>query len=431
DLSRPSAMAACVKHYLGDGGTAGGVNGGITTLSETTMRATHFPPYEQCAREKMASVMPSYNAWSRSGQTIKQTIDSVSLTHMLKRELNWDGFILTDYDAIPQAFTSGGYSAQNVGTAVMAGCDMAMIPSRDNATMFRSSVQSAVTGGYLTQARLDDAVRRILRIKCRLHLWEHPKSQSAMMSRIGCPDHRAVAREAVRKSLVLLKNANNTLPLKKTEKIVVVGPYADAMGAQCGGWTIGWQGLYSYTPAQVGGGQTILQGLQSIGTTANVTSDPQGNNLSSADKIVLVVGEAPYAEGCGDHGSTDANNPNRSQYPGGVVSIILANCPHASLVDKCYNSGKPVVIVLLSGRPMVLSGELDKCGSFVCAWLPGTEGAGVADVLYGDYRFSGKLTHTWPTSLNQIPINSGLAHADEPKGSGGDPLFACGFGLTY
>jgi beta-glucosidase len=433
DMARPSAIAGNVKHYLGDGGTADGVNGGNTTLSEATMRALHFPPYAACAKEKMGSIMPSYNSWSRNGQAIEETLDSVAINRMLKRELNWDGFVLTDYDAIPQAFGVADYTAQNVCTAVMAGVDMAMIPGNiSKCQAFISAIQSGLSSNLLTQARLDDAVRRILRIKLRLNLWVNPKSQSAMMSRIGCADHRAVAREAVRKSLVLLKNANNTLPLKKTEKIVVVGPYADAMGAQCGGWTIGWQGLYSYTPAQVGGGQTILQGMQSTGSSANVTSDPQGNNLSSADKIVLVIGEAPYAEGCGDNGSTDANNTtNISQYPGKAISIILANCPNASLVDKCYNSGKPVVIVLLSGRPMVLSTEMNKCGAFVCAWLPGTEGGGVADVLYGDYSFTGKLTHTWPASMGQIPINTGTSYTDDPKGSGGTPLYEYGYGLTY
>ncbi|MBN1127943.1 MAG: glycoside hydrolase family 3 C-terminal domain-containing protein [Chitinispirillaceae bacterium] len=436
DQSKPSTIAACVKHYLGDGGTTGGVNGGITTLTEATMRAIHYPPYAACAREKMASVMPSYNAWSRNGQTIKQTIDSVSLTGMLKRELNWDGFILTDYDAIPQAM-AGGYSPLNVGRAVMAGCDMAMIPNdKANCITFISSVQSAVTSGYLTQARLDDATRRILRVKFRMNLWANPKSQSAMISRIGHTDHRAVARESVRKSLVLLKNENTVLPLQRTERIAVVGPWASAMGAQCGGWTLGWQGIYSYTPTSVGGGQTIIQALQNpqFGGS-NIINDPQGNNLTSADKIVLVVGETPYAEGYGDHGFVDPYpsnpDPNLALYPNRTRSILLANCPYASLIDKCYNSGKPVVIVLISGRPMIITGELEKCKAFVCAWQPGTEGLGVADVLYGDYNFTGKLTHSWPNALAQIPVNTGTAYADELKGSGGTPLFSYGFGLSY
>jgi beta-glucosidase len=429
DMSRISAIAGCVKHFLGDGGTAGGVNGGNATLTDATMRALHFPPYAACAREKMASVMPSYSAWTRNGQTIKQTIDSGSLSGLLKGEQKWDGFILSDYDAIPQAM-SGGYSAQNVGRAVAAGVDMAMIPSKANSITFIASVQSAVTSGYCTQARVDDAVRRILRIKLRMRLWENSKSQSTMIGRIGHADHRAVAREAVRKSLVLLKNDSAALPLKKTEKIGVVGPWANAMGAQCGGWTIGWQGLYSYTPTSVGGGQTILQGLQQYSST-NVVSDPQGNSLSSVDKIVLVIGEAPYAEGYGDQGAKESGNANLQLYSGQTMSILLSSGPYASLLDKCFNSGKPVVIVLISGRPMIATGEITKCRAFVCAWQPGTEGIGVADVLFGDYNFTGKLTHSWPGTLEQIPINSGTAYTDDPKGSGGNALFACGFGLTY
>jgi beta-glucosidase len=418
DMSRPSAIAGNVKHYLGDGGTAGGVNGGNTTLSEATMRAIHFPPYAACAKEKMASIMPSYNSWSRNGQAIEETLDSVAINRMLKRELNWDGFVLTDYDAIPQAFGVTDYTPQNVCTAVMAGVDMAMIPGAvSKCQNFISAIQTGLSSNLLTQARLDDAVRRILRIKLRLNLWDHPKSQSAMMSRIGSADHRAVAREAVRKSLVLLKNdavnGAKALPLKTTDKVVVVGPWANKMGAQCGGWTIGWQGDVNYTVTSVGGGQTILQGLQQAGGS-NVTSDEQGNNLTAADKIVVVVGENPYAEGNGDN-----NNPT------------LAGCPNAALIDKCYNTGKPVIVVMISGRPLLIADKLSKCSAFVAAWLPGTEGGGVADVLYGNYSFTGKLTHTWPASLGQIPINTGTVYSDDPKGSGGTPQFEYGYGLAY
>jgi beta-glucosidase len=223
------------------------------------------------------------------------------------------------------------------------------------------------------------------------------------------------------------------LPLQRTERVAVVGPWANKMGAQCGGWTIGWQGTIEYTPASVGGGKTILEGFQQLGGS-NVVWDEQGNNLSGVDKIVLVVGEVPYAEGLGDHGfqpSAFQSCLHCGLYKNGAISMILAECPHAALIDKCNNSGKPVVIVLISGRPMLISDKLDMCAAFVAAWQPGTEGIGVADVLYGDYNFTGKLTHSWPASLDQIPINSGPAYEDEPKGSGGDPLFPYGFGLSY
>jgi beta-glucosidase len=412
DLSNPAAIAACVKHYLGDGGTAKGVTGAVTELSEATMRAVHFPPYAACAREKMASVMPSYSAWKRDGQSIRQSLDSAAMNRMLKRDLAWDGFVLSDYDAIPQALATG-YGTQSAGTVITAGLDMAMISTKANSILWIKSIQEALAGGLLTQARIDDAVRRILRIKFRMNLWGHPKSQASLLARVGCTQHRAIAREAVRKSLVLLKNESAALPLKRTDRVAVVGPWANSMGAQCGGWTIGWQGLFTYTVANVGGGQTIMEGLKQVGG-ANVAWDAQGDNLADVDKIVLVLGEHPYAEGKGD-----SANP------------ALSRLPYAALLEKCAASGKPVVCVLVSGRPMLITDKLDQCKAFVAAWLPGTEGGGVADVLYGDYNFSGKLTHTWPRTLDQIPINAGPVYADEPKGSGGDPLFAYGFGLKY
>jgi beta-glucosidase len=416
DISNPAAIAGCFKHYLGDGGTGGGTNGGITTLSDATMRAIHFPQYIAGARAKMACIMPSYSSWSRgSGQpAIKQTLDSVSVTGMLKREQNWDGFVLSDYDAIPQA--AGSYNPASVAAAIRAGVDMAMIPNRDSCMKYIQSIQTAVSQGLLPQSRVDDAVRRILRIKFRMHLWDHPKSQASLISLIGNADHRAVARDAVRKSLVLLKNSNNALPLKTTDKVLVVGPWADSMGAQCGGWTIGWQGVSTYTPANVGGGQTIFQGLQQVGGAGNVTIDERGTTLgtTTANKIVVVVGELPYAEGMGD-----SANP------------ALSRCRYSPLIDSCYKTGKTVIVVMISGRPLLITDKLALCSAFVAAWLPGTEGIGVADVLYGNYNFTGKITHTWANTLSQIPINTGTVYADEPKGSGGTPLFEYGYGLTY
>jgi len=419
DMSKPSAIACCMKHFVGDGGTANGKTGDVTALSEATMRALHFPPYIAGAKEKMASIMPSYSSWSRNGKTIKETIDSQAITGMLKIEQHWDGFVLSDYEAIPQAQAASGpsYSSATVATAIRAGLDMAMIPNKDSCIKYINAIQSAIPT-LLPQARVDDAVRRILRVKFRMHLWDHAKSQSNLMNLIGNAEHRAVAREAVRKSLVLLKNEAvggvKALPLKTTDKVVVVGPWANSMGAQCGGWTIGWQGDINYTPTSVGGGQTILQGLQQIGTSANVTFDEQGNSLTGADKIVVVVGENPYAEGNGDN-----TNP------------ALSGCPNAALIDKCYNTGKPVIIVMISGRPLLISDKLSKCAAFVAAWIPGTEGIGIADVLYGNYNFTGKTTHTWAASLDQIPVNTGTPYSDEPHGSGTAPLFPYGYGLTY
>jgi beta-glucosidase len=424
DISKNSAIAGCVKHYLGDGGTADGVNGGITTLTETTMRALHFPPYIACAKEKMASIMPSYNSWSRNGTTIEETLDSFAIIGMLENEQKWDGFVISDYDAIPQAFSAVDYNSTSdyqrkyVAPAINAGVDIAMISDYSDALQYIKSIQAAVDSGYVTLTRLNDAVRRILRIKYRMHLWDHPKSQSALILQVGDSTHRAVARAAVRESMVLLKNDSSALPLTSSDKIVVVGPWADSMGAQCGGWTVGWQGVSTYSVSDVGGGETILTGLKTIGNSSNITYNAKGTNLSSsnATKIVLVLGEIPYAEGVGDFSTPALSNSD---------SLIR----YADLVDLCYSSGKKVVIVLISGRPLIITDQLAKCDAFVAAWLPGSEGIGVADVLYGNYNFTGKLTHTWPKTVGQIPINTGSF--GDATGSGGTPLFEYGYGLTY
>jgi beta-glucosidase len=439
DLTRPDAMAACAKHFIGDGGTTNGTNGGVTELSDATMRAIHLPPYKAAVEQGVASIMPSYNAWKRDGQEIRCTNDKYSLTEMLKTGLNWKGFCLSDWDAIPRAMPTTDaahyYADNNVAAAINAGIDMAMIACDWTAydegyiNDYNAAFKRLVEAGTIPMSRLDDAARRILRVKFRLNLFENAKSDASLRAEFGSAAHREVARECVQKSLVLLKNEGNALPLQKSENIVVVGPWANKIGAQCGGWTISWQGAVDNESIV---GTTILEGLQSVGS--NVTFDESGNNLANADKIVLIVGEAPYSETQGDHGLDEASGescPNCYMYAEGKMSIFLKDCPNANLIEQCSASGKPVIIVLISGRPMIITDELAKCGAFVAAWLPGSEGGGVADVLFGDAPFSGKLTHTWPRSFDQIPINTGTAYSDEPKGSGGDPLFEYGYGLTY
>lgn len=439
DLTRPDAMAACAKHFIGDGGTKDGVNGGVTELSDATMRAIHLPPYEAAVQQGVASIMPSYNAWKRDGQEIRCTNDKYSLTDMLKTGLNWKGFCLSDWDAIPRAMKTSNeeyyYFDNNVGAAINAGIDMAMIacdwstPDQGFINDYNAALKRLVDAGTVPMSRLDDAAKRILRVKFRLNLFKNAKSDASLRADFGSASHREVARECVQKSLVLLKNEGNALPLQKSENIVVVGPWANKIGAQCGGWTISWQGAVDNESVV---GTTILEGLQSLGS--NVTFDESGNNLANADKVVLVVGEAPYSETQGDHGLDEASGescPNCYMYAEGKMSIFLKDCPNANLIEQCNASGKPVIIVLISGRPMIITDELAKCNAFVAAWLPGSEGKGVGDVLFGDVPFSGKLTHTWPRSFDQIPINTGTAYSDEPKGSGGDPLFDYGYGLTY
>ncbi|MBN1757127.1 MAG: glycoside hydrolase family 3 C-terminal domain-containing protein [Chitinispirillaceae bacterium] len=443
DLSRPDAVAACAKHFIGDGGTTGGVNGGVTELTEATMRAVHLPPYQAAIGEGLASIMPSYNAWKREGVEIRCTTDKFSLTDMLKTGLNWNGFCLSDWDAIPQALASTDpsyfYFDNNVEASINAGIDMAMIAMEYSATdqtgqqkKVRDYVAALkrVQSSTVPLTRLDDAVKRILRVKFRLNLFAGAKSNASLRAEFGSAAHRAVARECVQKSLVLLKNEANALPLQATDKVVVVGPWASKIGAQCGGWTITWQGDVNHSGIA---GTTILDGLKEVGGAANVTYDQTGENLSSATKIVLVIGETPYAETGGDHGHTNTTGdcPGCSQYPGGKMSINFSDLPNSALLQKCVDSNKPVIVILISGRPLIVTDAVEKSSAFVAAWLPGSEGGGVADVLYNKAPFAGKLRHTWPKTFDQVPINSGTDHADEKHGVGGEPLFEYGYGLTY
>jgi beta-glucosidase len=413
DLSKSNAVAACAKHYLGDGATTNGVNSSTANISDATMRAVHLPQYAACGRENMATVMPSYSQWIRNGQSFPQTTDSYTLTTILKNQLGFDGFYVSDWDAIITTSGCTSYSNSCIASAINAGLDMTMIVTGANATTYIQSIVNQADGA-IPMSRINDAVRRILRIKFRMNLWNHPTSDQNLRAQINSAQSKATAREAVRKSLVLLKNQNNALPLLKTEKVVVVGSYANDMGAQCGGWTISWQGQTGNSSGIAG--QTIFSGLQSVGGASNVTFDQSGSNLSSASKVVVVVGESPYAEGSGDN----------------INSLDLTNTNGAgSLITTCHNSGKPVIVVLLSGRPMIIDGEIANCDAFVAAWLPGAEGGGIADVLYNDYNFTGTLTNTWPASYAQIPINTGPTYADEQHGSGGASLFDYGFGLKY
>jgi beta-glucosidase len=415
DISQVGAISASIKHYLGDGATTNGVNNGNATISPATMQAVHFPQYAACARENAGVTMISYSTWTHDGQTWPQAADPYSMTTLLKGQAGFDGICLSDWDGLLLA--CGGYSNSCIATAVNAGLDMAMIVANVNPGNFIAGVVAGVANNSIPITRVNDAVRRILRLKLRMHLWDHPLSNSTLRGQIFSSAHQADARQAVRESMVLLKNDGNALPLLKTDKVVVVGPYADNMGAQCGGWTISWQGQLGAGPGIAG--QTIWSGLQTAGG-ANISYSSGGTAISGADKIVCVVGESPYAEGSGDEGQN------------GHTVDLSSNNGAGTLISTCVASGKPVILLMLTGRPMILNTSIMSCKAIVAAWLPGSEGAGVADVLYGGtYNFTGTLTHTWPATAGQIPINAGPTYADEQHGSGGTPAFAYGFGLKY
>jgi beta-glucosidase len=260
-----------------------------------------------------------------------------------------------------------------------------------------------VAEGKVLQTRINDAVSRILRVKFQMGLFEHPYTDDpALTAAIGSAAHRQVARQCVRESLVLLKNEHHTLPLsKKVKRLVVVGEGADDLGMECGGWTISWQGHAGNVTT---GGTTILAAIRrAVSPETEVTYSPDASGITNADAVVAVVGELPYAEGRGNATELELD-------PG-----------DAALVEKAKTSGAPVITILLSGRPLILGSALDNCDAFIAAWLPGTEGQGVADVLFGDRKPTGKLPREWPRHEDQAAAND----------MSGEPLFPFGFGLTY
>jgi beta-glucosidase len=411
NMSNPLRVLACAKHFAGDGGTTWGtglpkqnssgrwgLDQGDTRLSESELRELHMQGYVTAVKAGVGSIMPSYNSWNG----IKCSGSKRLLTEILKGELGFEGFLISDYAALNQL--PGDYKTQ-IETSINAGMDMVMVP--DKYVEFYTDLLDLAKQGRVPASRIDDAVRRILRVKFALGLMDKnrsPLADRSLHKTFGSAEHRKVARQCVRESLVLLKNDRRTLPLSKTlARIHVGGKSADDIGNQCGGWTIAWQGESgNVTP----GGTTILKAIQSAASAGTrVTFSKDGSGAAGADVGVVVVGETPYAEMMGDRDD-----------------LTLAK-EDVAAIENMKRAGIPVVVILLSGRPLIIDRVLDKCDAFIAAWLPGTEGAGVADVLFGDYKPTGKLSRTWPSSMSQIPINVGDKNYD--------PLFKYGFGLTY
>jgi beta-glucosidase len=387
-----SAILASAKHFLGDGGTFGGKDRGDTRVSEDELRRIHLPGYVAAVKAGVGSVMVSFSSWN--GQPMHG--NKRLITDVLKGELGFTGFVVTDWAAID--LMSKDY-LQDVEVAINAGIDMVMVPIRFRE--FIADLKSLVNAGRVPMARIDDAVRRILTQKVRFKLWERPFSDRSLTAKIGAPEHRAVARQAVQQSLVVLKNERNTLPLRNPARVHLCGFRADDMGVQCGGWSVGWRGRRGpVTP-----GTTIRQGLVEALGVARVDFSKDGAGAEKADAVVVVVGEDPYAEASGDRAKLELSPEDRA------------------LVDATKRSGKPLIVVLLTGRPLILGDLLEAASALVVAWLPGTEGAGVADILCGAAKPTGKLPCSWPRDMAQIPINVG-----DP---GYDPLFPFGFGLGW
>jgi beta-glucosidase len=401
----PSVLA-CAKHFAGDGGTTNGIDRGNAEGEMAVLKQIHAVQYKAAVAAGVGSVMASYSRVN----TIKMHCHGPLLTDTLKGEYGFNGFVVSDWEAVEKL--PGGFKAQ-VAAAVNAGIDMVMAPK--SYTGLINAIEKQVPD-TIPAERVDDAVGRILSVKCELGMLDpgyFPRDgagnltfNEALLNQVGSRAHREVARQAVRESLVLLKNENRVLPLAKNlKKIVVAGRNADDLGHQCGGWTISWQG----STGAITRGTTILKAIKNAisptGQGTEVVYSEGGSGAEDADVGVVVIGEGPYAELNGDRRDLTLGEEDLE-----AVRTVKA-------------AGIPVVVILISGRPMILESALDDADAFIAAWLPGTEGDGVADVLFGDHPPAGKLGHSWPRNMEQIPINVGDAEYD--------PLFPYGYGLTF
>jgi beta-glucosidase len=421
DLGRDSVVA-CAKHWVGDGGTAQGVDQGVTNLSRTELERIHITPYYPAIAAGALTVMVSLSAWNG----MKCHGHKHLLTDVLKNEMDFQGFIVSDWDGIEQL--SEDY-AEAAALGVNAGIDMFMISEKWR--LFVQHLKDHVRQGAVAMQRIDDAVRRILSVKFAFGLFDKPRPAKRYWSNhasFGSKEHREVAREAVRKSLVLLKNSDGILPFEKSARVLVAGKNAHDKGHQCGGFTIAWQGTSGNEFIE--GGTSIWEGIRAVAPRAVLSVDGSAADPKEFDVAIAVIGEKPYAEGMGDIRAWDGVEPGSQTYnntkllrPYGSSLELAALHPEDLQVIKAISArGIPVVAVLVSGRPLVINQELEAASAFVAAWLPGSEGQGIADVLFGDHDFHGRLSFSWPRETND-----NWNRGDEPY----EPLFPFGFGLNY
>ncbi len=392
-----SGVMATAKHFIGDGATDFGVEGGNTSLTREEVVERLLPPYQAAIESGVASIMASFNTMEELPMHAHKEL----ITDLLKVQLQFDGILVSDWKA---------YSRFGQNDIINAGIDMVMAVDGD-LDGFQEGVKNGVWDGSIPMERINDAVRRILRQKFRFGLFENPFPNKSLITKIGIQEHRNVARQAVRESLVLLKNENKTLPLKRTSKIAVVGPFADNSGLQSGGWTVNWQG----TTENYSGATTILDGIRKF-AIQDVIYDPIGTTaIEDAEVAVIVVGENPYAEFFGDI----AGEMN-------LFQLTLTE-EHQKLIQTYSDKGIKTVVILISGRPLVVTEQIEQSDAFVAAWLPGSEGDGIAEVLFGLFDFKGKLPHSWPKSVEDFQGKYGPNHWDDSIKA----LFPLGFGLHY
>jgi beta-glucosidase len=404
-LADYTSVLATPKHYIGDGGTVWGtsrmgnyqIDQGDMQIDEAALRSLYLPPYQAAVEAGALSIMVSFSSWNGT----KMHAQRYLLTEVLKEELSFEGFLVSDWQAIDQ-IDRDYYKA--VVASINAGIDMNMVPH--DYQKFIKTLTSAVQKGDVSEERIDDAVRRILTVKFSMGLFEQPFSNPDLYDVVGSPTHRELAREAAAKTLVLLQNEGDLLPLSKDLPLIfLAGEGADDIGIQCGGWTIRWEGAAgNITP-----GTTLKNAIEET-----ASGRIQYNRFGKYDQIldangqpaiadvgIVVIHEKPYAEGLGDRADL----------------TLLPD--EVSLISRVGERSHKLVVIIISGRPLVLTGHLNLADAWVAAWLPGTEGQGVIDVVFGDVPFTGRTPFTWPRSMDQLPLGSG----------GGEPLFPFGFGI--
>ena len=372
-----SPVIGTAKHYLGTGIMTWGsssdenfhMDQGVVEVDEATLRKDHLPPFAAAVQARIPSIMVGHQSW----KGIKMVANKYLLTDVLKNELHFTGFIVSDWHGVYE-IPGGDYQA--LVTALEAGIDMFMLPY--DYSSFVSLMKQAWKKGDIEEERLNDAVRRILRVKFSFGLFDEQEQKENRLQEIGSQEHRLVAREAVRKSLVLLKNENQTLPLpKNVPSLVIAGSAAHNLGRQSGGWTIEWQGVEGNNLP----GTTILDAIKkSVTNSTQITYDAMGNFSlpeQSADIGIVVVGEKPYAEGWGDHEDPSLSNED------------------LETIERVKKVSKKIVIIIISGRPLDIVSAAKGWDAIIAAWLPGTEGEGVTDVLFGDFPFTGTLPIEW------------------------------------
>lgn len=395
------------KHYLADGATeygTGELNGlvdrGDAQMTDEELREKYLPPYKALVDAGVKTVMPSFSSFNG----VKMHANKYLLTDVLKGELGFDGFVISDWEA--QNHISDDDLYTNIVTCINAGVDMFMQPYQAAEVM--EYIVTAVENGDVSQERIDDAVMRILRVKFEMGLFDDPMQENVKkyVTSLGSKEYRDIAEQLVEKSLVLVKNDNNVLPIKSGTKIFVTGPAVDNIGVQCGGWSITWQGIQDEQGKKITEGTTILEGLKNYAEKYNLEIITDEKKSKDADIVILGIGEIPYAEYEGD--TKDLSIIGDKALPENKEAIEFAE-----------SLDKPTVTLIVAGRNVIIKDYIDKWDSVVMCYLPGTEGGGIAPVILGESNFNGKLPMPWYGSLENIGENNA------------DIEFPLGYGLTY